>query len=76
MVQTELGSRYERLAHSLTYTVAVGQGSSNRQTKLGQSPKKDGSSIQAQTYAPLSFRHWSPSYKISALRDKSCVQAV
>lgn len=72
MVQTELGSRYE--LWPTVGTVAVGQGSSNRQTKLGQSPKKDGSSIQAQNYAPPSFRHWSPSYKLSALRDKSCVQ--
>lgn len=48
------------------------QGSSDKQTELGQSSKSHGSFTQAQAYVPSSFRHWSPSYNLS-LSGKSCV---
>lgn len=48
------------------------QGSSDRQTELGQSSKSHGSFTQPQAYVPSSFRHWSPSYNLS-LSGKSCV---
>lgn len=55
----------------------VVQGSSNRQTELGQSSKRDGISTQAQAHAPSYFRHWSLSYNLSAANPvcKQCGQA-
>lgn len=88
MEQTELGSGRTQVrtwyesgmnVWPTVGIVAVGHGSSNRQTKLGQSPKKDGSSTRTQTYAlPLSGTgHLVTTFLLSGtnLVCKQCDQA-